>query len=77
MSHSLYKLLSDLENARIHFTLGRYRFETVLVSITVPGERIEVDVFEDGHMEVSRFPGSEGIQGGAELVSQLIETYRD
>jgi hypothetical protein len=45
--------------------------------MTLVGERVEVDVFEDGHMEVSRFPGSEEVVGGEELVDQLIEANRD
>lgn len=77
MSHPLYTLLSQLEEARIHFTLGRYRYDTVLVSLTLVGERVEVDVFEDGHMEVSRFPGNENIVGGEQLVRELIEKNRE
>jgi len=72
MSHPLYELLQRLELARIPLTLGRYRDDSVLVSLTVVGERIEVDVFEDGHMEVSRFTGHEDIVGGAELVAEII-----
>ncbi len=41
------------------------------------GERVEVDVFEDGHMEVSRFPGSEDIVGDEDLVRRLIRENRD
>lgn len=77
MSHSLYSLLRKLEGARIHFTLARHREDSVLVTITLVGERIEVDVFEDGHMEVSRFPGREDVVGGEELVHDLIEKNRD
>jgi hypothetical protein len=61
MSHPLYRLLCKLEDAHIHFTLGRHREDTVLVTLTIVGERVEVEVFEDGHMEVSRFLGTEGI----------------
>lgn len=75
MSHPLYQLLEKLEAAKIHFTLSRHR-ESVLVTLTLVGERVEVDVFEDGHMEVSRFPGSEDIVGGAELVGRLIDENR-
>ncbi len=71
MTHPLYDLLSVLESTSIHYTLGRHR-ESILVSMTLVGERVEVDVFEDGHMEVSRFPGSENIVGDAELVKQII-----
>jgi hypothetical protein len=41
------------------------------------GERIEVDVFDDGHMELSRFPSSEDIVGGEKLLTDLIEKNRD
>ena len=73
MSHPLYNLLKRLEDAHIHFTLARHRDDTVLVTITIVGERVEVDVFDDGHMEVSRFPGSEDIVGDQGLVDELIE----
>ncbi len=77
MSHPLYQLLQRLENAKIHFILSRHREDSVLVTLTLVGERVEVDVFEDGHMEVSRFTGSEDIVGGAELMERLIEKNRD
>jgi len=72
-SHSLFSLLRRLEDAKIHFTLARHREDTVLVTMTLVGERVEVDVFADGHMEVSRFPGNEDVVGDAELVQRLID----
>jgi len=77
MTHPIYNLLNELDAASIHYTVARYRPDTVLVTMTLVGERVEVDVFEDGHMEVSRFPGSEDIVGDEELVSRLIEENRD
>ena len=77
MTHALYKLLQELETASIHFTVSRHRPDTVLVTMTLVGERVEIDVFEDGHMEVSRFPGSEDIVGDAALVRRLIDENRD
>lgn len=72
MSHALYDLVAALERARIHFTLQRHRPDTILVTMTLVGERVEVDVFEDGHMEVSRFKGDESVVGDAKLVYELI-----
>jgi hypothetical protein len=72
VSHPLYDLLTSLESAKIHFTLSRYRPDSVLVSLTLVGERVEVDVFDDGHIEVSRFKGNEDVLGGKELVAALI-----
>ncbi len=77
MSHPLYPLLRKLEDAHIHFAVSRHREDTVLVTLTLVGERVEIDVFEDGHMEVSRFPGSENIVGGEELVEAIIEQNAD
>lgn len=35
-------------------------------------QRAESDVFDDGHMEVSRFRGNEDVVGGEDLVKSLI-----
>ncbi|AQG97851.1 hypothetical protein A9R05_02675 [Burkholderia sp. KK1] len=72
MSHPLFDLLNKLDNASIAYSLSRQRSESVLVSITVVGQRIEIDVFDDGHMEVSRFVGNEDIEGGAELIDSIL-----
>lgn len=77
MSHRLYDLLRELEAARIHFAISRHRDDTVLVTLTLVGERVEVEVFEDGHLEVSRFFGSEAVVGGEKLITQLIVKNRD
>jgi hypothetical protein len=76
MSHPLYDLLPRLEDAKISFTLSRNRSDSLLVTLTLVGERVEIDVFEDGHMEVSRFKGSEDVVGGVELVEKLIAGSR-
>lgn len=52
--------------------LSRHRPDSVLVSMTLVGERVEVDVFDDGHFEVSRFKGNEDVVGGEALARQLI-----
>jgi len=77
MTHPLFDLLRRLEAAKIYFTLARDRDDTITVTLTLVGERVEIDVFEDGHMEVSRFRGSEDIVGGAELVQKLSDENSD
>jgi len=73
MTHPLFKLLNRLDRAKCHYSISRHRLDTLLITVTFIGERVEVDVFEDGHMEVSRFPGSENIHGGEELIFELID----
>ena len=77
MSHPLFDLLVRLEQAGIHFTLGRYRDDTVLITLTLVGERVEIDVFADGQMQVSRFKGNEDIVGDWDLVQEIIEMNVD
>ena len=72
MTHPLYELLAELDSARIFYALSRHRSDSVLVSITFVGERVEVDVFDDGRMEVSRFQGNEDVVGEADLVRKII-----
>ena len=73
MSHPLFDLIRRLDEAHIHFTPSSHREDAVLVTVTFIGERVEVDVFEDGHMEISRFLGTEDVLGGQELIHDLIE----
>ena len=73
MNHPLFKLIDKLNKAKIHYKLSSHRDDAVLVTIYLVGERVEVDVFDDGHMEVSRFLGTEDVLGGQELIIQLIE----
>ena len=50
----LYTFLKKLEEEGIFFTLQRIR-ESIMVNVVVPGERWEVEFFEDGHVVVERF----------------------
>lgn len=76
MNHPLFSLLTDLEAASIHFTLGRYRPDAICVALTLVGRRVEIDVCDDGHMEICQFSGDEGPSGDETLVRQLIAENR-
>ncbi len=76
-SHPLFELLQRLDAGGHHYTLSRHRPDSILVTVTFVGERTEIDVFDDGHMEVSRFPGSEDVLGGAELIWQLLRNNQE
>jgi len=73
MTHSIYSLLAKLDAGKYYYTLSRNRPDSILVSVTFVGERTEIDVFDDGHMEVSRFNGKEDIVGDETLILNLIE----
>jgi hypothetical protein len=49
-----------LDDQRIHYALSRHRDDSVMVTFTVVGARVEVDFFDD-HIEFSAFTGSEDV----------------
>ena len=74
--HDLLTLLARLRAAKIHYTLSDPTDGAVMVNVTVPGERWEIEVHEDGDIGVEMFVSSKGVQG-PELIDDLIRRFRD
>jgi hypothetical protein len=72
MSSAVFETMRLLEAAGFHFYIERTRPDTIRLSVTMGGERLEIDIFEDDHLEISRFRGDEGVEGGKELLLQLL-----
>ncbi|WP_207714300.1 hypothetical protein [Scytonema sp. UIC 10036] len=70
----LIKFLNQLEQKKISYTLAHNRDETVMLNIAVPGERWEVEFFEDGSIEVEKFI-SNGEILGEEVLNDLLAVY--
>ena len=75
--HKLYKILKQLDDAKIHYTLARYRDDMVMICVTIVGKRIEIEVSSNGEVETSIFSGNENIETGIELVNQIIKDNTD
>jgi hypothetical protein len=73
MSHSLFDWMRKLEDQNAPFTIHRYRDDSVMLIVTLPGERIEIDIFEDGHIEYSRFSGTEEVLDDLAALEELIK----
>ena len=73
IAHELFQLLNLLDKQRLSFNLNRYQPDSITVTVTLVGERIEIDVFEDGHIEYSCFKGDESVESGASATSRLYE----
>jgi hypothetical protein len=73
MSSAVFKTIRALEAAHLHFFIERMRPDTITLTVTLVGERIEIDIFEDEHLEISRFRGDESIEGGEELLAVILE----
>jgi len=68
--------LKHLEAANLSFTLASHRDDAIMVQVTVPGKRWEIEVFGDGAVEVERFI-SNGEMGGEETLHELLTRYAD
>src|SRR5262245_60569070 len=63
----LMKIIHALEEARIHFTVTRYRRDAISILATVPHERWEIDVLGAVSVEFERFVSSGGVAGSSDL----------
>ncbi len=68
----LYDVLRSIEEQGLQCRLDRHRPDTVLVTVTIVGERLEIDVFDDGHVEVSRFTGTEAVDDDRAALDGLL-----
>ncbi|MBY3094897.1 hypothetical protein HFO72_29565 [Rhizobium laguerreae] len=57
----VFEVLKLLDDAKIHYFIGRYRPDTIDITATIVGERVEISVFDDDHIEISRFVGNEDV----------------
>jgi hypothetical protein len=74
MASRIFEVLKLLEAKRIHYFLERTRKDSIRVCATFVGQRVEIDVFEDQHIEISRFHGDESIEGGLEFLIELLKS---
>jgi hypothetical protein len=72
----LTMLLKRLDQAHIHYTLASHREDAIMVLVTVPGERWEIEFLGDGSIEVERFL-SNGEICGEEAFDELFTKYAD
>jgi hypothetical protein len=70
----ILKFLDFLRDKKIHFRLDQYRTNTIMVTFTLVGCRVEVDFFED-HIEFSYFKGDEGVHDDWTVMEQLLNDH--
>jgi len=70
----LLEFLERLEAANLHYVLGHYR-ESVNVQVAVPGERWEVEFFDDDTVEIEVFKSDGVLITGTDKLKELIDKY--
>jgi len=72
VSSAVFETIKMLEKAHLHFFIERTRPDSIRLNVTMVGQRVEIDVFEDDHLEVSRFRGDESVGGGRDFLLRLL-----
>ena len=72
---SLIDFLEELEKRKIFFYLSKIR-DSVLVEISVPGQRWEVEFMANGSIEIEKFI-SEGIIYDSKEIDILFNEFSD
>jgi hypothetical protein len=70
----LLTFLRLLRAQSVFFTLDQRRPDSIMVSITIAGARIEVDFFND-HIEYSVFRGAEDVLDDQPALFEMIRAF--
>ena len=70
-SQKLLGFLDQLGRSKIWYRMHHVR-DSVMIDVAIPGERWEVEFFEDGHVEVERFM-SPGEMDDETVLDRLFE----
>jgi hypothetical protein len=68
----LLDFLNRLDAAHVHYTLAHTRPESVMVDISLPGWRWEVEFMADGSTEIERYRSVAGVDDDAGLLDELL-----
>ena len=74
--HDLLTFLARLKAAHIYYRLSDPTEGAVMVEISVPGERWEIEFHEDDRVSVEVFVSRNGVQG-KELIDELFQRFSD
>jgi hypothetical protein len=71
----LLSFLKKLEERKIYYRLEKVR-ESIMVDVTVPGQRWEIEFFDDGHIEIEKFISDGSIYNETEI-DTLFNQFSD
>ncbi len=71
---NLLLFLQKLELYKIHYTIEHNRDDYIMVLVTIPGERWEVEFDAEGNVEIEVFKNSTGVDTDECLLDRLFES---
>ncbi|PZS31129.1 MAG: hypothetical protein DLM58_12380 [Pseudonocardiales bacterium] len=68
----LLDLLNRLDAAHVYYKLDHTRPDSVLIEISLPGWRWEVEFMADGSLDIERFRSTGDVVNDATLIEQIF-----
>lgn len=72
---SVFSLMGLLRRFHLHFELRSHTEDCVLVVVSVPGERWEVEFFADGRRTFERFYSEGATAGDSSMIARLVSEF--
>lgn len=73
----LLDFLAQLDAAAIRYTLASFRDDALMVRVSVPGERWEVEFMRDGSIEVEVFRSDGHVVDDDSALERLFKEFSD
>lgn len=73
---TIHEFISELDASQTHYVLTSVREGAVMVQVTLPGERWEIEFFDGRDPEVEVFL-SDGCMFGSKKLAELREKAKD
>ena len=74
---SIFSFLALLRRFQLHFDLHSFSQDCIMVIVSVPGERWEVEFFEDGCRSFERFVTQVDVAVDEISILRLVEEFGD
>ena len=71
---SFLDLCAELDRRQVRYDIGSVRDRALMVRVAVPGERWELEVFDNGTIELERFV-SQGVESDQDATSKLLAYF--
>jgi hypothetical protein len=71
---SFFDLCPELDRRHVKYDIGSVRDHPLMIRVAVPGERWELEVFDNGSIELERFV-SQGVASDQDAPSKLLAHF--
>ena len=72
----LLEILSRLKSAKIYYQLSDHTEGAIMIEVSVPGERWEIELHDDGQIGGETFISSGGVRD-SEALQELFDRFSD